>query len=174
MQLTEKTTVLVIKQHITMKLVNLLSNQYTDYQINTILLLICNYTIFHPITHNYKAVNLILKSYESHTSTIQLQIHQLSLPAQAATRVEIYPSAAHPLTQCFSDTNLMEKPNESPPGLGLRVSSLSSVGTCTPSFRRFPCPLFFTWFSTLFIIVSTSGTTFLPPLDLPFSVQAPP
>lgn len=163
-----KLQALVIQQHVTKKLVNLLSNQYTDYQTNTPLLPICNYTIFPPITHNYKKCLFhTLKSYESHTSTVHLQIHHTNtyLFTWHITAVEIYLSEAHPLTASFSNS-----PEGNSRWIRLQISN-ASIGACTPPFRRFLLLLFFILFFALFITVSISWNnlfaTLVPPLLCP-------
>lgn len=165
----------MIKQHITKKLVNLLSNQDTDYQINTPLLVICNYTIFHSITHNYKAVNLTLLNLMNYThllfiykSTTFPSLHDLSPEWKS---IPLQPTLSQ---WVFQRQTRWKAQRGLPQAWVCKSESLSSVGSCTPPFRIFPCPLFFTWFSTLLIIVSISGTNFLPHLYLTFSAQAPP
>lgn len=165
-----KLQALVIKQHTTKELVNLLSNQYTDYQTNTPLLLICNYAIFHLITHNYKSAYFTLLNLMNH-------IHQLFT----------YKSITLPLYMTYhhsGNLSLWSPPSHSeffrhhPEGdswwIKFQISD-ASVGTCTPPFRRLPLPLFLIWFFLPYLsLFLFPGTIFLPLLCLPFSAQVPP
>lgn len=159
-----KLQALVIKQHTTKELVNLLSNQYTDYQTNTPLLLICNYAIFHLITHNYKsALFHTLKSYESHTSTVHLQIHHFTSLHDISPQWKSIPLKPTLSQWVFQTPSWREFLVDQVPNQWRICTHLHS------SFQKAPSSFVFNlFFFALFITVSISWNNLFATLVPPF------